>query len=208
MQESFTDLSEHLQKVEILSSAPCRLDVGGTWDLKCFALPYASLNPATTNVAISARTGIRLRAYRPGYVRILDEFHHEAFPANALDLTGHFGLLFAIAAHFALAGVEIEIAYGCPPRSGVGGSGTLSVALAGALSRARELVGGSSLSPEEIIEIVYNIEDGLRFFLYRPAGSVRRRVRRREHLAVDLRRSAGEVPQGGGSPARPVRRPW
>ena len=146
-----------------MSSAPCRLDVGGTWDLKCFALPYASLNPATTNIAISARTRIRLKAYRPGWVRIVDEFHHEAFPVDAPDMTGHFGLLFAIAAHFALGGVEIEIAYGCPPRSGVGGSGTLSVALAGALARARKLVGGVRLSPEEIIEIVYNIEDGLRY---------------------------------------------
>lgn len=163
MQEAFTDLSEHLQTVEILSSAPCRLDVGGTWDLKCFALPYASLNPATTNIAISARTSIRLRAYRPGYVRILDGFHRETFPADAPDMTRHFGLLFAIASHFALGGVEVEIRYGCPPRSGVGGSGTLSVALAGALSRARERVVGERLSPEEIVEIVYNIEDGLRF---------------------------------------------
>ncbi len=163
MPEALTDLAEHLQTVEIVSSAPCRLDVGGTWDLKCFALPYASLNPATTNIAISARTRIRLKAYRPGWVRIVDEFHHEAFPVDAPDMTGHFGLLFAIAAHFALGGVEIEIAYGCPPRSGVGGSGTLSVALAGALARARKLVGGVRLSPEEIIEIVYNIEDGLRY---------------------------------------------
>ncbi len=163
MKEALTDLAEHLQTVEIVSSAPCRLDVGGTWDLKCFALPYASLNPATTNIAISARTRIRLKAYRPGWVRIVDEFHHEAFPVDAPDMTGHFGLLFAIAAHFSLGGVEIEIAYGCPPRSGVGGSGTLSVALAGALARARKLVGGVRLSPEEIIEIVYNIEDGLRY---------------------------------------------
>lgn len=163
MPEAFTDLSEHLQAVEILSSAPCRLDVGGTWDLKCFALPYASRNPATTNIAISARTGIRLRAYRPGYVRILDEFHRETYPADSPDMTGHFGLLFAIATHFALGGVEIGISYGCPPRSGVGGSGTLSVALAGALAHARERVGGERLSPEEIVEVVYNIEDGLRF---------------------------------------------
>ena len=124
-------LNSCLRRPAAWTSAPCRLDVGGTWDLKCFALPYASLNPATTNIAISARTRIRLKAYRPGWVRIVDEFHHEAFPVDALDLTGHFGLLFAIAAHFALGGVEIEIAYGCPPRSGVGGSGTLSVALAG-----------------------------------------------------------------------------
>ena len=163
MPEAFTDLSEHLKTDEILSSAPCRLDVGGTWDLKCFALPYARLSPATTNIAISARTGIRLKAYRPGFVRIQDEFHRETYPADAPDMTGHFGLLFAIAAHFAVGGVEIEISYGCPPRSGVGGSGTLSVALAGALASARERVGGERLSPEEIVEIVYNIEDGLRF---------------------------------------------
>ena len=64
---------------------------------------------------------------------------------------------------FRWAASKSRIAYVCPPRSGVGGSGTLSVALAGALARARRLVGGVRLSPEEIIEIVYNIEDGLRY---------------------------------------------
>jgi mevalonate kinase len=39
--------------------------------------------------------------------------------------------------------------YGCPPRSGVGGSGTLGVALA----RAQELTGGGNLSREKWFRI-------------------------------------------------------
>ena len=157
------DLSAHLREVEILSSAPSRIDVGGTWDLKCFALPYAHTAPSTTNIALSMRTGICIRSYREGWVRILDDQHHEEFPIDHVNLNSHFGLLYAIVAHFALGGIEIEITYGCPPRSGVGGSGTLSVALAGALARAREFVGGGNLSREAIVELVYNIEDGLRY---------------------------------------------
>lgn len=158
-----TDISEHLKNTHILSSAPSRVDVGGTWDLKCFALPYVHANPVTTNLALTMRTRICLRSYKPGWVRIFDDQHHEEFPLNNIDMSSHFGLLYAIVAYFGLSGIEIEIGYGCPPRSGVGGSGTLSVALAGALARAQELAGGGNLSREAIVELVYNIEDGMRF---------------------------------------------
>lgn len=158
-----TDISKHLKDINILSSAPSRVDVGGTWDLKCFALPYVHVNPVTTNLALTMRTRIHLRSFKPGWVRILDDQHHEEFPLDNIDMSSHFGLLYAIVAYFGLSGIEIEIGYGCPPRSGVGGSGTLSVALAGALARAQELAGGGNLSREAIVELVYNIEDGMRF---------------------------------------------
>lgn len=158
-----TDISTQLQNLNIIASAPSRVDVGGTWDLKCFALPYVHITPVTTNLALTMRTSIRLRAFKPGWVRIFDDQHHEEYPLDNLDLNCHFGLLYAIVSHFGLSGIEIEIGYGCPPRSGVGGSGTLSVALAGALARAQELAGGGNLSREAIVEIVYNIEDGMRY---------------------------------------------
>lgn len=157
------DLSYQLQKFEILSSAPCRVDVGGTWDLKCFALPFAHINPVTTNIALSMRTRIRVGTYRKGRVRIQDDQHLEEFSGENINLNGHFGFLFAIVAHFNLSGYEVKIQYECPPRSGVGGSGTLAVALAGALARAQEFVGGGNLSRQEIVELVFNIEDGLRY---------------------------------------------
>jgi D-glycero-alpha-D-manno-heptose-7-phosphate kinase len=157
------DISEQLQEINIISSAPSRVDVGGTWDLKCFALPYVHAHPVTTNLALTMRTRIHIRSYKPGWVRILDDQHHEEFLLEQIDMSSHFGLLFAIVAYFGLSGMEIEIGYGCPPRSGVGGSGTLSVALAGALARAQELAGGGNLSREAIVELVYNIEDGMRF---------------------------------------------
>ncbi len=157
------DFSQQLPNTEIKSSAPCRVDVGGTWDLKCFALPYTRINPATTNIAVSLRTTIRLTPYREGWVRISDGKHHEEFPFSDLDLSGHFGLLFAIVSHFGVAGVDIQISYGCPPRSGVGGSGTLSVALSGALAKTQELIGGEGISREAVVELAYTIEDGLRF---------------------------------------------
>lgn len=157
------DLSEHLQSLNIVSSAPSRVDVGGTWDLKCFALPYVHVSPVTTNLALTMRTRIRLGTFKPGWVRIFDDQHHEEYPIDHLDLSCHFGLLYAIVGYFGLSGLEIEIGYGCPPRSGVGGSGTLSVALAGALARASELVGKGNMSRESIVELVYNIEDGMRY---------------------------------------------
>lgn len=157
------DLSQHLQDINIIASAPSRVDVGGTWDLKCFALPYVHIYPVTTNLALTMRTRIHLRAYKPGWIRIFDDQHHEEYPLDNLNLSCHFGLLYAIVAHFGLSGLEIEVGYGCPPRSGVGGSGTLGVALAGALARAQELTGGGNLSREAIVELVYNIEDGMRY---------------------------------------------
>ena len=157
------DISDQLKDINILSSAPSRVDVGGTWDLKCFALPYVHVHPVTTNLALTLRTRIHVRSYKPGWVRILDDQHDEAFRLDHIDMSSHFGLLYAIVAYFGISGMEIEIGYGCPPRSGVGGSGTLSVALAGALARAQELAGGGNLSREAIVELVYNIEDGMRF---------------------------------------------
>lgn len=157
------DISEQLKNINILSSAPSRVDVGGTWDLKCFALPYVHVNPVTTNLALTIRTRIQIRSFKPGWVKIFDDQHHEEFPIDNIDMSSHFGLLYAIVAYFGLSGMEIEIGYGCPPRSGVGGSGTLSVALAGALARAQELAGGGNLSREAIVELVYNIEDGMRY---------------------------------------------
>lgn len=157
------DIHTELQDIQILSSAPCRVDIGGTWDLKCFALPFAHIHPVTTNIALSMRTHIRLSAYKAGRIRIWDNQHEEEYPADDLDLSGHFGFLFSVSAHFALSGIDIEIGYESPPRSGLGGSGVLAVALAGALAKAREPVGSDALTPEAIVELVYNIEDGLRY---------------------------------------------
>ena len=157
------DLSQHLQDINIVASAPNRVDVGGSWDLKCFALPYVRINPVTTNLALTMRTRVHLSTYQSGWIRICDDQHHEEYPLDNLDLSCHFGLLYSIISHFNFSGLEIQLSYGCPPRSGVGGSGTLGVALAGALARAQELVGGGNLSRESIVELVYNIEDGTRY---------------------------------------------
>ena len=49
------DLSQVLSENKVEVSAPCRVDVSGTWDLPQLALPYHHVEPATTNIALDLR---------------------------------------------------------------------------------------------------------------------------------------------------------
>jgi len=148
---------------KVRASAPCRLDVGGTWDLKPFALLYAHLSPTTTNLALKMRTHIRLKPYEFGWVRVADKFKEEKFPTDKVPFDAHFGLIFAILSHFGVHGVSVELSYESPPKSGLGGSGTLAVTAIAALDEACALLGKQRMSRERIVELAHNIEDGLRY---------------------------------------------
>ena len=156
-------LGEILADHEIKASAPCRLDVGGTWDLKPFALLYSHLPPTTTNMALNMRTHVRLKPYQFGWVRVADEFEEEKFPADRMPFDSHFKLLFAVLSHFSVHGVSVELSYESPPQSGLGGSGTLAVTTIAALEEACVSRGRPRMSREGIVELAHNIEDGLRF---------------------------------------------
>lgn len=149
----------------IRASAPCRIDVGGTWDLKAFALPYEYIKPSTVNFALNLRTNVELLPYKPGLVKISDRNAEEVYHIDEAPFDTNFRLMFAIVSYFQLHGLEIKITYEGPPRSGLGGSGVLAVCTVSALDRARHIIDPKTklLSKQQIIQIAHDIEDGLHF---------------------------------------------
>jgi len=156
-------LGEILREGKVVTSAPCRLDVGGTWDLKAFALLYERILPTTTNIALSLRTDVHLRPFKEGWVKISDDTASEEYRVSDMHFDTQFRLLFAIASHFNVHGVEIQLSYEAPPKSGLGGSGLLAVATIAALNKACEPLGMPSISKPHVVELAHNIEDGLRY---------------------------------------------
>ena len=51
-------------------SAPCRVDFGGTLDLRTFSYPLQPLGPCTFNLALDLRTTVRLEPYARGRVKV------------------------------------------------------------------------------------------------------------------------------------------
>lgn len=162
-------LAPILKNRRITASAPCRVDASGTWDLKALALPYERISPATANIALNMRTSARLEAYREGWVLVRNEETYEAFPAEELPLDSRFGLVFAAVSYAAVEGVAITLAHEAPPYAGLGGSGTLMVAVLGALMAASARLRGERFDASdeatrtEIVALAHHLEDGLHF---------------------------------------------
>ena len=57
-----------LQPQAIEASAPCRIDSGGTWDIKALALPLQRIEPVTLNMALNLRTWVSLSPFKNGWV--------------------------------------------------------------------------------------------------------------------------------------------
>lgn len=121
----------------IITSAPCRVDLGGTLDLASFYMPLAPADPATFHMALDMRTRVTLSPWAKGRVRIESRgFEPAEFDADALPFAHPMGLMFGMAAHFGASGVKIEIDSASPPRSALGGSSVAAVALAAAFYAA------------------------------------------------------------------------
>jgi D-glycero-alpha-D-manno-heptose-7-phosphate kinase len=129
-----TPLNQILASGSIVSSAPCRIDLGGTLDIKTFFLPLRYLTPCTFNIAIGYRTRIRFLKHREGYVKVSSKgFDAAEFPSDRAPFGHPLGIVFAIAAYFEIDGIHIVIESSSPPRSALGGSSAAAVALVGAL---------------------------------------------------------------------------
>ncbi|VVS95452.1 GHMP family kinase ATP-binding protein [Desulfoluna spongiiphila] len=123
----------------VVTSAPCRVDMGGTLDLATFHLPLRHLDPVTFNLALDLRTRVRISPYTRGRVRIASRgFESAEFPARELPFDHPMGLMFGIAAFFDASGVAIDIDSASPPRSALGGSSVAAVALCAAFLVALE----------------------------------------------------------------------
>ena len=63
-------ISDVLSGESVVSTAPCRIDCGGTWDLKPFALPYYYIKPTTVNIAINLRTKVEILPFQEGWTKV------------------------------------------------------------------------------------------------------------------------------------------
>jgi D-glycero-alpha-D-manno-heptose-7-phosphate kinase len=156
-------LRDLLAQQEIGASAPCRIDAGGTWDIKALALPMEGMEPVTVNAALDLRTSVVLHPYKKGWVKVSSD----GFPAGKSHRMDHipfdppFGMFFAAISYFGFHGLEVHIRSQSPVRAALGGSSTALVALTKALVKTSVMLGGRKLSPKEMLHLTYQLEDGV-----------------------------------------------
>ncbi len=132
------DWRKLLESRPVAASAPCRVDMGGTLDIRTFSYPLRSLQPCTLNIAIDLRTTVSLAPYTRGRIKVSSRgFRAAEFGAGEAPFRHPLGLMFAVAAFFGADGVHIRIRSESPPRSALGGSSVAAAALVGAF---RELL--------------------------------------------------------------------
>lgn len=153
-----------LEEKKVTASAPCRIDAGGTWDIKVMALPFEGYRPVTFNIALDLRTTVHLLPYKTGRIRITSEGFPEGIECKSKDinLTGPFAIFFAAVNYFGFSGLEIKISSGSPVKSALGGSSTALTSLIKALSKLERLTGAKRrLSRRDILTLGYHLEDGI-----------------------------------------------
>ena len=145
------------------ASAPCRVDSGGTWDIKALSLPFEAIQPATVNIALTLRTSASLHPYGEGKVKIssIGFPKPEIFSIDRLPFDSPFGLFFAAVSFFGFHGLEVKIDSQSPVRSALGGSSTALVALIKALSKVYAALGNRNYSKKDILHLGYHLEDGI-----------------------------------------------
>jgi len=156
-------LKELLEENHITSSAPCRIDSGGTWDIKALALPLEGAKPITVNLALNLRTYVTLLPYRPGWVKISSENFHgqETYPLDQVPFNSQFGLLFAVASFFGFHGLEVAITSVSPVKAGLGGSSAAAVAAIKAFSLVKALLHEKELGKGDILHLAFHLEDAV-----------------------------------------------
>ena len=157
------NLKRYLESQPVETSAPCRIDMGGTLDISTFYYPLRHLNPLTFNIALDLRTHVRLLPCDEPVVRISSTgFESAEFPVESAPFDHPMGLMFAIAAYFQAEGVHIEIDSKSPPRSGLGGSSVAAVALIAAFSSVLTRIGVyRKLYRREIAILAHALEESV-----------------------------------------------
>ena len=158
-----TNLTRLLEEAPISASAPCRVDAGGTWDIKGLALPLERVQPTTVNMGLTLRTSVVLNPFSGNRVKISSKgfLQSEIFSEDQMPFTPPFGLFFSAISYFDFSGLEVVIDSEAPVRSALGGSSTALVALIKALSKAGEKLGRKGLSRKRILYLAYHLEDGI-----------------------------------------------
>jgi len=156
---TFRNFNKILESSKAEASAPCRIDLGGTLDLRTFHYPLTHLKPSTFNITIGLRTSVRLLPYQDGMVKVSSKgFESAEYPAGRASYSHPLGLMFAIAGYFNASGVHIEITSSSPPRSALGGSSAAAVAITAAFS-AILLKENKIISRQHIAMLAHTIEE-------------------------------------------------
>jgi len=153
-----------LEELTFRATAPCRVDAGGTWDIKAMALPFEREEPTTVNIALDLRTSVTVSAHREGFVKITSRGFEGAVEAESgrFPLRPPFGAYFAAAAHFGLDGLLIHIDSASPVKSALGGSSAALVALIRVLADlSRRASTGRTPKRQETLLLAYHLEDAL-----------------------------------------------
>ncbi len=159
MNKSIHDI---LTSETIGASAPCRIDMGGTLDISSFYYPLAYLNPCTFNIAIGLRTRVIISLFDDGVVKVSSKgFKSAEFSFDRVPFDHPMGLMFAIAAHFNIRGIHIQIESSSPPRSALGGSSAAAVALIAAFNELLKKLNRPVIPFDEIPLLAHAIEESV-----------------------------------------------
>jgi D-glycero-alpha-D-manno-heptose-7-phosphate kinase len=152
-----------LEKKPIEASAPCRIDMGGTLDIRTFYYPLRHLSPCTFNIAVGLRTRVRLLPYHNQRIKISSKgFESAEFPIDQAPFVHPLGLMFAIAVYFNAQNIHVQIESPSPPRSALGGSSAAAVALIAAFSKLMELAASNNpLSRPQIAVLAHGLEESV-----------------------------------------------
>ncbi|MCB9228085.1 MAG: hypothetical protein H6618_00590 [Deltaproteobacteria bacterium] len=159
---------------EIIAHAPTRVDlIGGTLDI----WPIYSVLPSAATINIGIPLFARVK------VRLCDEpFFHIRSLDQGKEIRGHWQDVLADEGALPLAalvlrefwredlpGLDIEMKAESPQGAGVGGSSSLAICLAGALSKVKEMCSSDSFpAEEELVRVVTGLETRL---LHTPTGT-------------------------------------
>jgi len=155
-----TCLSKILQNQKIIAKAPTRVDLGGGIDHRVISLLCQNSNLMTFNIAIKLYTHVILESYKEGYIFVTSEsIGEEEMDVNNLCFNNKFGLIAAIVSCFGVDGVKIKITTDYPKMSGLGGSGSLAIALISAFVKLLNLE--KIYSQKDIVWLAHSIEDSL-----------------------------------------------
>jgi D-glycero-alpha-D-manno-heptose-7-phosphate kinase len=157
------DWRKILESGPVTVSAPCRIDMGGTLDIRTFSNALQHHRPCTVNIALDLRTTVRIGPYVRGRIKVSSRgFQAAEFPAGRAPFRHPLGLMFAVAGFFQVDGVHISVHSASPPRSALGGSSVAAVALVSAFAQARRGPGGMpAVSGRSVALIAHAVEEGI-----------------------------------------------
>ncbi|HIC85305.1 MAG TPA: hypothetical protein EYP06_03290 [Desulfobacterales bacterium] len=152
-----------LDEQGLWASAPCRIDAGGTWDIKAMAFPFVHISPTTVNIAIDLRTTVYILPFDKGWLRVEAEGmgKPQVCPSDHVPLRGKFALIYAPLLHFGINGARVVIRSEAPVKASLGGSSAAVVALLKAISKCMRKAGQKALTSNQILTFAYHFEDAI-----------------------------------------------